>query len=131
MKFLLDTQILIWVADSPEVLPDKIRDLLNKLDNELFFSSASIWEVAIKFGLNKPDFRVDPRILYHGLASNGYQELHIYGRHAVAVNELPDLHKDPFDRLLIAQAKAEGMTLLTCDTLIAAYPGPVLFIGRS
>ena len=130
MKLLPDTQILIWAADSPEVLPDKAQDMLNNLDNEVFFSSASLWEVAIKFGLNRPDFRVDPRILHQGLVSSGYQELYIRGEHAVAVNELPGLHKDPFDRLLIAQARVEGMTLLTCDAGIAAYPGPILFAGK-
>ena len=130
MKFLLDTQILIWAADSPEILPHNARDVLNNLDNEVFFSSASLWEVAIKFSLNRPDFRVDPRILHQGLISNGYQELYICGRHAVAVNALPSLHKDPFDRLLIAQAEVEGMKLLTCDAGIAAYSGPVIFAGR-
>ena len=130
MKLLLDTQILIWAADSPGVLPEKARDLLNSMDNEVFFSSASLWEVAIKFGLNKPDFRVDPRVLHQGLINSGYQELSICGRHAIAVNELPGLHKDPFDRLLIAQARVEGMTLLTCDAGIAAYSGPILFAGK-
>ena len=130
MKLLLDTQILIWAADSPGVLPDKARDLLNSLENELFFSAASIWEVAIKFGLNRADFRVDPRLLHQGLMDNGYQELCISSRHSIAVNELPDLHKDPFDRLLIAQTRVEGMTLLTCDAAIAAYPGPILFAGK-
>lgn len=130
MKLLLDTQILIWAADSPAVLPDKARNLLNNPDNEVFFSSVSLWEIAIKFGLNRPDFRVDPHILHQGLIRSGYQELCICGRHAVAVNELPGLHKDPFDRLLIAQARVEGVTLLTCDAGIVAYNGPVLFAGR-
>jgi len=130
MKLLLDTQILIWAADSPDILPGKALDLLNNPDNEVFFSSASIWEVAIKFGLNRPDFQVDPRILHYGLISSGYQELLIRGQHAIALNELPSLHKDPFDRLLIAQAKVEGVTLLTCDAEIVAYPGPILFAGK-
>ena len=130
MKLLLDTQILIWAADSPEVLPEKAQDLLEDPGNTLFFSSASLWEMAIKFGLNRPDFRVDPRLLHQGLMDSGYQELFINGRHAITVNELPNLHKDSFDRLLIAQAKVEGLTLLTCDTHIAAYPGPILFAGK-
>ena len=130
MKLLLDTQILIWVADSPWVLPGKAQDLLGNSDNELFFSSVSLWEVAIKFGLNKHDFQVDPRILHQGLVSNDYQELCLCGRHTFAVNELPVLHKDPFDRILIAQARVEGMTLLTCDARIAAYSGPILFAGK-
>jgi PIN domain nuclease of toxin-antitoxin system len=130
MKLLPDTQILIWAADSPGVLPDKARDLLSNPDNGIFFSTASLWEVAIKFGLNRPDFRVDPSILHQGLINNGFQELCICARHTIAVNELPNLHKDPFDRLLIAQARVEGMTLLTCDAQIAAYHGPVLFAGK-
>ena len=130
MKLLPDTQILIWAADSPEILPEKARELLNNLNNEIFFSAASLWEVAIKFGLNKPDFQVDPRILHQGLVSSGYQELAVRAGHAVAVNELPGLHKDPFDRLLIAQARAEGITLLTCDAGIALYPGPIVFAGK-
>ena len=130
MKLLPDTQILIWAADSPGVLPKKARDLLNNPDNSVFFSTASLWEVAIKFGLNRPDFRVDPHVLHQGLISSGYQELCICGRHAIAVNELPALHKDPFDRLLIAQARVEGMTLLTCDAAIAAYLGPIVFAGK-
>ena len=130
MKLLLDTQILIWAANSPEILPEKVSDLLNNPDNEVFFSSVSIWEVAIKFGLNKQDFRVDPRILHQGFINNGYQELSVHSQHAIAVNELPGLHKDPFDRLLVAQARVEGMTLLTCDAGIAAYPGPILFTSK-
>ncbi|MDR2695782.1 MAG: type II toxin-antitoxin system VapC family toxin [Deltaproteobacteria bacterium] len=130
MKLLPDTQILIWAANSPDALPDKARDLLNNPDSEVFFSSASLWEVAIKFSLNRPDFQVDPRLLHQGLVSSGYQELAVSSRHAIAVSELPGLHKDPFDRLLIAQARVEGVTLLTCDAGIAAYPGPILFAGK-
>jgi PIN domain nuclease of toxin-antitoxin system len=130
MKLLPDTQILIWAANSPDVLPNKARDLLNDSDNEVFFSSASLWEVAIKFSLNRPDFKVDPRLLHQGLIKSGYQEFSISGRHAIMVSELPDLHKDPFDRLLIAQAKVEGVMLLTYDAVIAAYPGPIVFAGQ-
>ena len=130
MKLLPDTQILIWSANSPELLPDRARNLLDNPDSEVFFSSVSLWEVSIKFGLNRLDFRVDPRILHQGLIHSGYQELSICSRHAIAVSELPGLHKDPFDRLLIAQARVEGITLLTCDAEIALYPGPILFAGK-
>jgi PIN domain nuclease of toxin-antitoxin system len=130
MKLLPDTQILIWAADRPEILPDNARNLLSNPQNEVYFSSVSLWEVAIKFNLNRPDFRVDPLLLHQGLISSGYQELTVCARHAIAVVELPGLHKDPFDRLLIAQARVEGMTLLTCDAAIAAYSWPVLFAGN-
>jgi PIN domain nuclease of toxin-antitoxin system len=94
----------------------------------LFFSSASLWEIAIKYGLNKADFQVDPDILYNGLADNGYQELCITSLHAVAVKNLPPIHKDPFDRILIAQSKTERIQLITCDEKIAQYAGLIEFI---
>ncbi len=94
-------------------------------DHQLVFSAASLWEIAIKHTLGRPDFRAEPVLLRRGLLDNGYTELAITGRHAVAVSSLPPLHKDPFDRMLIAQASAEGMSLLTVDPLIARYPGPI------
>ena len=130
MKLLPDTQIPVWAADSSGILPGKARDLLNNLTNDVFFSSASLWEVAIKFDLGRPYFRVDPRLLHHGLIKSGYRELCICARHTISLNELPALHKDPFDRLLIAQAKVDGITLLTCDARIPAYPEPILFAGK-
>jgi PIN domain nuclease of toxin-antitoxin system len=130
MKFLFDTQLLIWAANSPERLPKKAEALIADPANELFFSAASLWEIAIKYGLNREDFKVEPRVLYQGLIENTYQEIPVSSLHAVAVNDLPSLHKDPFDRLLIAQAKVEGITLLTCDAGIALYPGPILFAGK-
>jgi PIN domain nuclease of toxin-antitoxin system len=89
------------------------------------FSAASLWEVAIKRGLGRSDFRVDPRLLRRGLLDNGYSELPITSEHAVAVDGLPPIHKDPFDRMLVAQAMVEGVALLTADPLVAQYPGPV------
>ncbi len=94
-------------------------------DNTLYFSVASLWEIAIKSGLRRPDFQVDARVLRHGLLDNGYQELAIVSAHVVAIDVLPPIHKDPFDRLLIAQAGVEGITLLTDDATVAKYPGPV------
>jgi PIN domain nuclease of toxin-antitoxin system len=94
-------------------------------NNELLFSPASLWEVAIKRGLGRNDFQIDPRLLRRGLLNNGYSELSIASEHAVAVDGMPLLHKDPFDRMLIAQATIEGITLLTVDPLVAQYPGPV------
>ena len=99
--------------------------MLDEPQNELLFSSASLWEVSIKRGLGRDDFRVDPRLLRRGLLDNGYGELSITSEHAVMIGDLPPIHKDPFDRMLVAQAMVEGITLLTVDPLVAQYPGPV------
>lgn len=125
MKLLLDTHLLIWAADSFERVPADARALMADPENELLFSVASIWEIAIKRGLNRPDFQVDARLLRRGLIDNGYCELPIRSEHVVAIDALPLIHKDPFDRLLIAQALVEGITLLTDDATVAQYQGSV------
>lgn len=125
MKLLLDTHLLIWAADSIERLPTGARALMSDPENELLFSVASLWEIAIKRGLNRPDFQVDARMLRRGLIDNGYRELPILSEHVVAIDVLLPLHKDPFDRLLIAQAMVEGIALLTNDAMLAQYQGPV------
>jgi PIN domain nuclease of toxin-antitoxin system len=125
VKLLLDTQILLWAAGQPERLSVAARKLLNDPRNELLFSAASMWEIAIKNTLGREDFRVEPRLLRRGLLDNGYVELPITGQHAVSIDGLPPLHKDPFDRILIAQALTEGITLITADAQLARYPGPV------
>lgn len=125
MKFLLDTQILLWAAGQPKRLSAAARKLLNDPRNELLFSAASLWEIAIKNTLGREDFRVEPRLLRRGLLDNGYVELPVTSQHAVNIDGLPPLHKDPFDRLLLAQALCEGITLLTGDERLAKYPVPV------
>lgn len=125
MKLLLDTHLLLWAAGQPARLPRRARALIEDPENELFFSAASLWEIAIKRGLGRQDFQVDARLLRRGLLDNGYGELPITSEHAVNTDHLPELHKDPFDRILIAQANVEGITLLTDDRRVAAYPGPV------
>ncbi len=125
MKLLLDTQILLWAAGQPERLPAAARKLINNPLNELLFSAASLWEIAIKSNLGRPDFRVEPRLLRRGLLDNGYTELPVTSQHAVSIDALPPLHRDPFDRLLLAQALSEGVTLVTGDAQLARYPGPV------
>ena len=122
MKLLLDTHILLWAAGNPERLSTEARALLNDPKNELFFSAASLWEIAIKNNLGRADFQVNARLLRRGLLDNGYQELAISSVHAVSIDSLPMIHKDPFDRMLIAQAMVEGITLLTADSLVAQYP---------
>jgi PIN domain nuclease of toxin-antitoxin system len=125
VKLLLDTHLLLWVAGQPERLSTLARTLLADPRNELLFSAASLWEIAIKRGLGRADFRVEPQLLRRGLLDNGYRELPIASEHAVAIDSLPPIHKDPFDRILVAQAMIEGITLLTSDPLVARYPGPV------
>lgn len=128
MKLLLDTHLLLWLASDPEKLPIEARELIEEPSNELFFSAASLWEIAIKSGLNRPDFKIDPSIFRRNLLDNAYIELPIDGMHVVCVSSLPSIHKDPFDRVLVAQATIEGFTLLTSDSLIAQYPGPILYV---
>ena len=109
----------------PERLPAQARLLIERPETELIVSAASLWEVAIKSGLGRTDFSVDPRVLRRGLLENGYAELDVTGAHATAVDLLPPIHKDPFDRILVAQAQIEGLTLLTTDEIVARYPGPI------
>lgn len=125
MKFLIDTHLLIWAANEPEKLSSKAVSLMANPEHELLFSAASIWEIAIKNGLGRDDFKVDARLLRRGLLDNDYTELTITSAHAVFVESLPLIHKDPFDRILVAQATAEGITLLTADSTVAKYPGPI------
>ena len=121
MNLLLDTHILLWAASAPERLSAKARGLLLAADNQLMFSSASLWEIGIKRSLGRADFNVDPRRLWRMLLVNGYRELPVTCEHVIAVNELLPLHKDPFDRILVAQARVEGLLLLTVDKAVAKY----------
>jgi len=125
MKLLLDTHLLLWAAGSPARLSETARLLLEDQQNELLFSAASLWEIVIKRGLGRSDFQVDARVLRRGLLDNGYGELTITSEHTVTIDSLPPIHKDPFDRILVAQATVEGIILLTADALVAQYPGPV------
>lgn len=125
MRLLLDTHVLLWVAGEPDRLPAGARAMIEDPDNQLVFSAASLWEIAIKHTLERPDFRADPALLRRGLLDNGYVELAITGRHAVAVAGLPPHHKDPFDRMLVAQATVDGMALITVDPLMTRYAGPI------
>jgi PIN domain nuclease of toxin-antitoxin system len=136
MKFLLDTHLLLWAAISDEgmksqgALSAEVKAWIENEANELFFSPASVWEVAIKNALSRPDFRVDPHLFRRSLLDNGYNELNITSLHTAAVANLPDHHKDPFDRLLIAQATVEGITLLTNNETVAEYRGSPIFLVK-
>ena len=125
MNLLLDTHVLLWAAGDPGRLGPEAVDLLEDPENALYFSAASIWEVVIKNGLGREDFRVDAHLLRRGLVENGYRELAIGAQHALSVVHLPPIHKDPFDRILVAQAGFEGYLLLTMDEVVARYPGPI------
>ena len=121
MNLLLDTHLLLWAASEPQRLSAKARAMLLDSANQLVFSSASLWEISIKNGLARSNFNVDPRRLWRLLLVNGYLELPVTSEHTVALTDLPPLHQDPFDRILIAQARVEGLTLLTADKALAKY----------
>jgi PIN domain nuclease of toxin-antitoxin system len=126
MNLLLDTNILLRAAFG--TLPQNAEELLLDENNTLTFSAASIWEVVIKSGLGREDFRVDASILLGGLADSGYTQLPVTGHHALLVGALPAIHRDPFDRILVAQAISEGLTLVTADKTVMQYPGSIIGI---
>lgn len=128
MKLLLDTHLLLWAAGSPARLPEAAHALIADPENHLLFSAASLWEIAIKRGLEREDFQVDPRRLRRGLLDNGYEELPVSSLHAVSVEALPAIHRDPFDRILIAQARTEGIALLTVDPVVGRYGDSVQLV---
>ena len=128
MKFLLDTHLLLWAAGQPERLSKPARELIENPDNTLYFSAASIWEIAIKSSLGREDFKADSRLIRRGLIDNGYREVAISSEHAAGVQALPLIHKDPFDRLLIAQSLVEGMPLVTVDPILSQYPGMIQLV---
>ena len=126
MKLLLDTHILLWAAGEPQKLPVKIRQLIEDEENTLFFSAASLWEIVIKNGLGRNDFQIEPRMFRSALMDNGYLEVPITSEHVLFVHDLPPLHKDPFDRILVAQSSIEGIALLTVDQAVIDYGGTVM-----
>ena len=129
MRLLLDTHLLVWAMGSPERLSAALAAMLQDPANTPLFSVASLWELVIKQELGKPDFRVEPALLRRALLDGGWQELPVQAHHALAVAALPLLHRDPFDRLLLAQASSDGLLLITADQQLAAYPGPVRLMG--
>ena len=125
-RYLLDTHLLLWAALFPDRLPKAASKLMNDADSTLYFSTASIWEISIKLTRPRNDLEIDIRHWRSGMLENGYQELAITSAHVIGVRDLPDIHKDPFDRLLLAQAMREDLTLVTADDTLASYPGPIL-----
>jgi PIN domain nuclease of toxin-antitoxin system len=121
VRLLLDTHLLIWLASEPEKLSTEARNAIADTGNALSFSAISLWEIAIKNALGRADFAVDPRPLREGLITRGYAELSITSEHGFAAGGLPLLHRDPFDRAMIAQAMVEGIAFLTADAGLAGY----------
>ena len=128
MRLLLDTHILLWGAVEPGRLSRSVSGLIENPDNEILFSAVSLWEIAIKTGRGRGDFRIDAGLIRRQLVDNGYAELPVTGAHAAALPALPRLHKDPLDRMLVAQAVVEGVTLLTSDPAVARYPGLIRLV---
>jgi PIN domain nuclease of toxin-antitoxin system len=125
MNVLLDTHLLLWAAAAPAQMPRAAAELLGRDDYAFHFSAIAIWEIAIKRGRQRPDFTFDPGEMRDGFLQRGVREVPVSSEHALALLELPQLHRDPFDRMLIAQARVERMVLLTSDRRLAAYGSPV------
>jgi PIN domain nuclease of toxin-antitoxin system len=128
MRLLLDTHILLWAVRGSSKLPLIARQLIADPQNSLHFSVMSLWEIVIKSGYKRPDFDIDARELRPLLLSNGYRELSMSAQHALHVMHLPPLHRDPFDRAIIAQTLVEGLTLVTHDTIVADYHEQIMLV---
>lgn len=126
MKILLDTHVLLWAAGDPKQLSSQAKNLLEDPQNQLYFSAASLWEISIKNKLGRPDFKVDLPVLRRNLLDYGFEEIAINSAHTIAIDALPNIHKDPFDRMLVAQTIVEGITLMTADSVVAEYPVAVI-----
>jgi PIN domain nuclease of toxin-antitoxin system len=125
VRLLLDTHLLLWAVASSQRVSPEARSLIEDPRNDVFFSAASLWEIAIKSTLRRKDFRVDLPLMRSAMSDMGVIELPVRSEHAVRVTELPPVHRDPFDRLLVAQSLVEPMVLLTNDAVLARY-GPVV-----
>jgi PIN domain nuclease of toxin-antitoxin system len=121
MNYLLDTHLVLWAATNSHKLPRAAAKIIANRKNVLWVSVASFWEVAIKRSKLRSDFPFEVGPLRAGLISNGYEELAIEAKHVLMLQDLPLFHADPFDRLFVAQAKAEGMLLLTADIVLSDY----------
>ena len=121
MRLLLDTHILLWALDTPQRLPAALRERLESPANDVYFSAASIWEIAIKFALGKVHFSYAPQDIADGARATGFIEIPVSAEHAAGTVRLPPHHSDPFDRLLIAQTLALPARLVTADSKLAVY----------
>lgn len=126
MKLLLDTHLILWSSQSADLVPRIAYELMSDPSHELFFSSVTIWEIAIKQALGRKGFNADAKFVLRWLVELGYKEVPLTSAHSLRVLALPPNHADPFDRILLAQAMSEGLTLLTSDAALAKYSGPIL-----
>jgi PIN domain nuclease of toxin-antitoxin system len=121
MRILLDTHVLLWAVSDSKRLSTDARDLLEDTANTLYCSTASLWEIAIKSALRREDFGIDLRQFRRALETMEIEELPVLGQHTEGIVSLPAIHKDPFDRMLIAQSMVEPLVLLTNDAVLAQY----------
>jgi len=128
MKILLDTNILILAAINN--LPQQAYDLIQELSNELYYSPASIWEIGVKYHFKRDVFNINPTHLLQRLRIAGYNELPISSKHMLLANNLPWIHKDPHDRIMIAQSFIEELPFITTDKLLTQYSDSVLYIEK-
>jgi PIN domain nuclease of toxin-antitoxin system len=129
MRLLLDTHLLLWAVAEPQHLDAVTRAALEAAENEVLFSAASIWEIAIKARLGRPDFAFRPEEILDAALESDFVELPVRARAATLVAGLPLRHRDPFDRLLIAQAISEPVRLYTADPLLPPYSELVTLVG--
>ena len=128
MRILLDTHIALWAVVGSKRLPPRAKELILAAD-EVFVSAASLWEIAVKHGLGKGDMPISSAQALQAFADAGYTRLDIRPEHALAVELLPPIHNDPFDRMLVAQALAEPLTLVTRDALVASYSDAIVKVA--
>jgi len=121
MRLLLDTHLLLWALGDPTKLPAVARQGILDATNEVLFSAASIWEIAIKAELGRADFGAKPEAIARAAMESGFDELPVRAQHAALTARLPRHHRDPFDRLLVAQAMSEPARLLTVDAALRPY----------
>ena len=125
MRILLDTQLFLWYLSNSSEMTKARRARIDQAD-EVYISAASIWEAVIKIGLRRLD--ANPLDLVAGIHGSGFRELPVTAQHTLAVHTLPDLHRDPFDRLLIAQALSEPLSLYTSDRMLPSYAPTIQFV---
>jgi PIN domain nuclease of toxin-antitoxin system len=121
VRLLLDTHILIWALITPKRLAPKTRAMLEDRENDVLFSAASVWEMAIKAALGRADFKVSPDVMVEAAVDSGFRELAVRSPVALLAARLPPHHRDPFDRMLVAHAMNESAMLYTADRQLAAY----------
>lgn len=130
MRFLLDTQVLLWALVSPERIPTRVRERLESPEHEVLFSAANIWEIAFKVWVRRMELPIPIEEVIAAAAHSGFEELLVRASHAAATAQLPLHHRDPFDRILVAQALYEPARLLTADRKLARYSDIVEVLAR-